>query len=391
MIFPGYLCLMNDHEIFRLNSKYLKKAFAPFNPIFGDSSDPYRFLLNVKGIKKCWIPKAMCKIPLIDSLIKHKSLSAFLRSDFRNQNSLSSSIIFRSLLHWRLKYDFPFWLYYHFPELCCNLRPLLNFFHEISLSLLKNKPIRFIIRKNFKQNFSTILTLFTIWTTIRHDSRNNIMIVAPSTAITHTKSSLISLSTTPSRSIGKTLSFLKEGLNLFMPVFNSKIYFSKISNPDGTRGFAFSSLLVSDFGLCFDSENKPASKIIAAAFPVIPNSVDSVILLETGPTKKDHFINKEINHARKGLSPFSLIELPWFHDSNFIFEFDFPNEKLDLYHKIIKFKNKEKFPGFPFVDGRYIFSLWRKGVPLEALYWYLTESSFYPSKTKFINRFPPVS
>ena len=91
------------------NSCRLKKLFAPFNPIFGDPGDPDRFLFNVKGIRKTYLPLSMKEFPFIRNLMDSGSISKFIRSPFFKQNFSSVSQVFSLIKSTRLKYDFPIW------------------------------------------------------------------------------------------------------------------------------------------------------------------------------------------------------------------------------------------------------------------------------------------
>ena len=101
---------MPADSFIRENSKRLKKYFTPFNPVLGYPLDPDRFLFNVPGLRKTYLPVSMKNLPLIHQLIKRKSLSSFIRSMYFKNNFRSVSQIFLKFDAIRLRHDFPFWI-----------------------------------------------------------------------------------------------------------------------------------------------------------------------------------------------------------------------------------------------------------------------------------------
>ena len=388
---PGYplssccMKILSPQELARENSKRLKSLFSHSLPYFSSS----RFLLKINGIKKIWLPSTMRQLPLIRKLIKYKSLSDFKRSLFFRQNFHSVSNFFLTLHNLRLRHDFLYWVsqvYSQFSSM--KIYPsLVAKFQKIHQS---EKPIRLLIRKNYNQSLIELINLFVIWSKAFAPKGLNIMSVAPTTELA-VKSRRFFRQWSESAD-SSVFRFTKSNrlISSAFPSINSKVWFIASSRPDNCRGLNYSYLILSDMHKWNNAEKSPARKVFQASFPVIPDSLDSAIIMESGPSNLRSIFNEEWRATKKGCSPFDTYSIPWYEDLQNIFRFDFPEEKYRFYKKLIKNCNLAIFPPFRNVSGKYLYSLWQSGLPLESLYWYLTESSFYKSRKKFLLRFPSI-
>ena len=378
---------MPDSDILRLNSKNLKNFFAPINPYFGDPNDPHRILLNVKGIKKAFLPCAMANLPLLKKIFLAGSLSKFIRSNFFKQNFLSVSHLLSQLYELRLKYDFYFWIAekvpYSFP--LENYRSLIN---NLSYHRWCNNPLRLIIRKNRDQDISFILNLFIIWFKTYSLPNTNVMFLSPkSSENPYSKQRFLDLMDSLHH---KEFYFSKKNPStLFHPSSRSKFWFFSPNNPDACRSLDFSCLLLLDIGRWNKQNSSHFKKVIKATFPVIPASLVSAIILESGPINTNSSFYKEFYDDSINLSGFSIINIPWYHSTSNFFRFDFPQEKINFFKDLYNSRDKKSLTYYPRANPGYLYSLWLKGIPLEALHWYATEASFFKSLPPFLNAFPP--
>ena len=370
------------------NSKRLKKLFAPFNPLFGDSGDPDRFLFKVHGIRKASLPTAMQNLPFIKKLISCRSLSKFIRTSFYKDNFHSVSHLLSCLKHTRQRYDFLYWISQNYPSLIPE-KGTLSLVRKLRESHLSGKPIRLIVRKNEDQDIFRILNLFVVWFKSYSKPGLNVMSVSPSLRTARENRDFF-LELSDCSSHPSSLRFTKEEISstLHLPSLNSRFWFVPASNPDSCRSRDFSILILHDTGLWKNTKAMPSHRIIPAAFPAVLPSADSVIILESGPCKRNSFFRKEWKAAEKKLSPFSPLTIPWHENPENILKFDFPEERLKFHSLIMKFRNRKSFPHFPMVKGKVLYRLWEKGISLEAIYWYASESSFYKYPSQFLNRYP---
>ncbi|MCH5242993.1 MAG: hypothetical protein J1F67_11365 [Muribaculaceae bacterium] len=153
---------MATFDIFIENSKRLKKFFSPINPLFGDPKDTRRFLFNVNGIKKAYLPLAMKAIPLIQQLMIAGSVSKFKRSHFFKSNFNSISAVHSSLNEYRLKYDLPFWIHKNYPDQI-NFNEFRSLFSIFNEGRWVEKPLRIMVRSNLDQDTTTVINLFILW------------------------------------------------------------------------------------------------------------------------------------------------------------------------------------------------------------------------------------
>lgn len=375
------------HPILKENSKRLKRFLSPFDLLTGDPYDPDRFLLNVHGIKKIYLPSKMKAIPFIKILIAKGALSKFIRSQFFKDNFHSVAHFHKIFLTSRLKYDFPFWIY-HNCNINLNLKEHISLLRHLQKIRWKNKGIRLIIRKNPRHNISTLINLFIIWHKEFSKPSLNVMTISNSAKNMklHREFFLNSkeVSLSPSFNFNKT----ESAASLYSPKTDSRFWFGTLSNPDFPRGRSFSYLLLHDVNCWKNKGNENIGKVIRASFPVVPDDPDSVIILTTDPFIRKSFIGKEWLAASSEQSPFKTIKLPWHECRNKIYRFDFPDDKIKFHKNLIHYRNRRKFPHFPNVDARYLHSLWFKGLPLEVIHWYVTESLYYKSAHQFLQQIP---
>lgn len=373
----------------RENSKRLKKYFTPFNPIIGYPFDPDRFLFNVHGIRKTYLPSSMKNLPLIRELIKRKSLSSFIRSMYFKNNFHSASQVFLNLDAIRLRYDFPFWISKTYdPDFS------FNGFQTLVMKLQKLRssisPLNVIIRKNEDQDIHTIIFLFIIWCKYFGLSHTNVLTVTPSKADTKKfRSFLLDWKESGNSKEGN---FLKTDFvnSIFHPYSESKFWFVPYHSPLNCRGLDYTILYLSDMGKWKNPDKSSNDNIICAAFPVVNCSQDNMIILDAGPHKRNSLFAKEFRDAVKNQTHFRIIRIPWFDDRERFYRFDFPEDQTKFFNNLVKYRKRRTFPHYPIVSGKQLYELWIKGLPLEAIHWYAAESSFFKTRNRFFNCFPPI-
>ena len=371
----------------RENSIRLKKYFTPFNPILGFPLDPDRFLFNVNGLRKTYLPSSMKNIPLIQELIKRKSLSSFIRSLYFKNNFNSVSQLHLKLEEIRLRHDFPFWISKTYdPNFSFNgFQNLVMSLHRLRFSL---SPLNVIIRKNEDQDISNIIFLFIIWCKSFGQDHTNVMTVSLSKADSKKFRSFL---------LGwKELSTSKEGIflktdfanSIYNPSTKSKFWFVPYYSPGSCRGLDYTILYFSDMGKWKNHDESFNENIIRATFPVINCSQDNMIILEAGPYKRNSLFERELIHAEKNQTPFHIIRIPWHDDRDKFYRFEVPEDTAKFFHNLIQYRNRRTFPHFPMVSGKKLYDLWIKGLPLEAIHWYASEASFFKTRYQFLNSFP---
>lgn len=376
-----------NNPILKENSKRLKRFLSPFNPLLGDPRDPDRFLLNIRGIKKVYLPVSMKETPLIKTLISKGAISKFIRSHFFKDNFHSVAHFHKTFHSLRMKYDFPFWISQNFnSEL--NLKEYLSLIRQLQKIRWKKRMIRLIIRKNPDSDISPILNLFIIWHKEYSKTGSNVMTISNSSQNMKSLRDFFleskQVSSSPYFRFKKT-----EFTNtLYSPQTDSRFWFGTISNPDFSRGRSFSYLLLHEVNTWKDNGKENIRKVIQATFPVVPNDTDSVIILTTDPFLRKTFVRKEWLAASSGESPFQTLILPWYESLNKIYTFDFPEDKIKFHKNLIRYCNRRKIPNLTNVDARYLYSLWQQGLPLEVIHWYATESLYYKSHHQFLRHFP---
>lgn len=374
----------------RLNSKRLKKYFTPFNPILGYPLDPDRFLFNVNGLRKSYLPSSMKNVPLIQELIKHKSLSSFIRSIYFKNNFNSVSQLILKLDAIRLRFDFPYWIaktydphfsFNGFRSLVMNLQKLRSSFSSLKV----------IIRKNDHQDISCLIFLFIIWCKSFGLSHTNVMTVTPSNAVSKKLRTFL-LDWKDSTGSNEGVFFKTDFANsISHPSSESKFWFVPYHSPGNCRGRDYTILHFSDMGKWVNTDKALKDNVIRASFPVINCSRDNMIILEAGPFKRNSLFEREFIHAEKNQTPFSIIRIPWSDDHENFYRFDFKEDAVKFYNNLILYRNRRTFPHFPMVSGKKLYHLWLHGLPLEAIHWYASEASFFKTHSRFLNHFPELN
>ena len=380
---------MDKTESFlKRNKKLLKNYFSDYDPLLGDSCDNHRFLLNVRGLRKVYLPECLKSNPLIVQLVKSKSLSKFFRSQFFKTNYNCCSHFFLDFKQLRIKHDFPFWAYLSYPYET-DFKKARTLVSELQYRFNSRLPLRIFVRKNLDDDFADILNLFCIWMQyVAEVSLNSVFIDG---------SSLLSLKRRRffkewnCESPDKSLCFKKtdHADTMYFPFRKSRLYFFSASDPNKCRGMNFAFLFLSDVGMWKKSVSNAPSRYFSAAFPVIPNSYPSAIILESGPFKMNSPLKKEFSDACNNISVFKSCAIPWHHDPSRFLRFDFPDEKTKFFRNLIKYRKRKTFPRYKNISGRYLYLLWSSGIPLEALHWYVAESTFYKNRPTFLNHYPP--
>ena len=371
----------------RENSRRLKKYFTPFNPLIGYPLDPDRFLFNVHGLRKTYLPVSMKNLPLIHELIKRKSLSSFIRSMYFKNNFKSVSQLHLKLDAIRLRHDFPFWISKTYdPDFS------FNGFQTLVMKLQKlrssHSPLNLIIRKNEDQDIHRVIFLFIIWCKSFGQSHTNVMTVTPSKADSKKfRSFLLDWKEYNSSKEGKF--FKTDYVNsISHPSSESKFWFVPYHSPGNCRGLDYTILYFSDMGKWKNPDKNSNDNIICATFPVINCSQDNMIILEAGPHKRNSIYAKEFRDAVKNQTPFSIIRIPWHDDREKFYRFDLPGDNTKFFNTLIKYRRRRTFPHYPMVSGKKLYDLWLQGLPLEAIHWYAAEASFFKTHYQFLNSFP---
>lgn len=374
-------------NLLKENARRLKRFFRNYNPVVGDSDDPDRVLLNVQGIRKAYIPAPMMEIPLLKNLSKAASLSKFIRSSFFKNHFHSVSQLFREIHKTRLKFDFPYWIshYYPFPIDYKTNRSLIRVLQQ---SRSTGQPLRLLIRKYEGLDIFNIINLFLIWSGFYSNSRLNLMSVYPS--VIYCKKVKDFFLDWSGKISDETLRFEKSDFSssLRYPREDSRLWFIPASLPDNARGRSFSLLYLSDIHLWKNSKISPANRIISATFPVVSCVPETAIILESGPCKRNSFFINEWNDAVKKLSPFKTLVTPWHENISHFTRFDYNHERIGFFNQLWRKRHRKSLSHFPNASPRQLLSLWNIGLPLEVLHWYASESSFFKSRSRFLNAFP---
>lgn len=390
-------------NLLKRNSCILKNFYAPIDPVKGDPTDSNRFLFKIFGLKKVYLPSAIKKFPLFKALLKYYSLAQFKRTPFFKNRIKKFSNLYAQLHSLRQQVDFPYWIHTNLPDHLCYLnhnRSLVAFLQNARNS---NLPIRLIIRKNIDQDIVPVLHLFLLWCKAYANGANNVMFVAPSNSEAKylrnvlreisqdlnkndTNESLISVSV-PLFKFSKSNSLNSS----ILPSLDSKYWFVSASSPQNCRGLDYSFLIMSDLDKWKDTKITKPHRVFSAALPVILPLKDSAVIITAGPSKRTSAFSQEWKAAKMGMNSYIPFIIPWYDDPRNIYKFDFYENKPKFLKLILDSRKLKSIPRYPLIDGRYLYSLLMNGIPLEALHWYASESTYYSSSRQFNSLYPQLS
>ena len=131
-----------------------------------------RFYFNVNGLKPAWIPKSLLTTPLIQDLLKHRSVSNYLRSKKIPLIRKNFIRLKHQYFHLRLTHDFPLWfsLYAHlylteddYTTAITLNKAQQTLFRKIEYLSFKKEPIRLFVTALPKSGISSGIRLFSLW------------------------------------------------------------------------------------------------------------------------------------------------------------------------------------------------------------------------------------
>ena len=393
---------MTPHEIIIENSIRLKALNHPFNPVDGDASSPTRFLLDVKGMRKVYLPVSMKNLPLVKDLIRFRSLHKFFQgSEFANSLH-SHSGLFKEFDRLREVYDFPFWTSRFilknaeesFGSKSFRLRPAdVKLTREVEKMIVDSTPVRLIILKPSNSGISDCICLLMTWMQLVRHRGVGSMVVSPdkdSSEYLMRKYLGFLSSATAKKEMESGKVFQRIGSHFpafkFIPgEFNVKFVTSRQS--DACRGGSFSLLYLNNLEAWKNSSRVSPSHIIEAAYPSVPLSASSMIILDSHPVSSGSFFFREYRAAVNNESQFKNLFIPWFDFPSNTLPF-IPGERERFAKRLLTSADKNSFTASSSISGKYLWSLWNKGATLEGLNWYLNMSSQLKRKDVVFRNFP---
>lgn len=407
-------------EILRENDRRLAEINAPFNPVTGENSVGERRHVRIRDydpeeLRDQWLPVEMFDYPLVADIAKLGSVDAYLRKHMRVEpNDVDRAKVREMLFRIRIMEDVYFWFATLIkikpkgggaPFLFVLRRPQRKLVARLERMRRAGKPIRLILLKARQWGGSTAIQMYMAWLQLVHKVGLNSLVVAQvkGTAATIRGMFEVMLQEYPVRLLHemgddydenekKIKNFDQSGNTKEIPQRMCKIKVGSAEKPDSARGDDYNLVHCSEVGLWKKTDNKTPEDIVRSATSGITYTPYTMIVYESTANGTGNFFHIEYEAAEKGESQFEPMFVAWY-------------EIYDLYHlDFAGAKEREEFAAWLYDNrenrnamsdreecGAYLWKLWEKGAPLEALNWYIIERKKYTDHGDMASEFPSDS
>ena len=394
-------------ELLRENDGRLQAVESPYDPLKGDAEDPARFHFKVNGLREAWIPLSMLRNPQVNAICNSGTAKRF-----RPVSQESFDLI-------RCLHDFPFWaasyvrikpkgggvdvpFYLNPPQrrLVATLEKMRD----------NGKPIRLILLKARQWGASTCVQVYMAWLQLVHQKGLNSLIIAhyniASVEIKDMFDRLLanypenmllngchdSKEGRRSSKVKTKNSKLTERVGSSSALFriiprDCKIKVATAESPDSSRGGDYNLVHCSEVGLWKSTRLKTPEQILRSACSGVLFKPMTMIVYESTANGTGNFFHSEYVAAKKGVSQFMPLFVPWFEIPQYSLEFP-PGEKYHFAKELLLNRANDNVVLSRNLSGKYLWSLWEKGATLEAIHWYVMESAKYPDHALMAAEYP---
>lgn len=401
---------MTVEDMLSENNRRKIAANDGYDPVAGDSSDPCRVCLDIRGLdpNPVWVPSSMRSDPAAAAFIRAGSIDAYVRNEMHvrtvtGKHRETARIRFAGI---RMKHDFPFWAATCVkiknkgggPDVFLRLRrPQRRLVAALEAMRLKNQPIRLILLKARQWGGSTCVQLYMAWLQMIHDEGLNSLIVAHQAIATDEIKGMFDrmLESYPDAfftdSDGKPVKgrrMVSAGIargTYNVANRNFKIKLATAERPDACRGGDYSLVHCSEVGLWKATPRKSPDDIMRSATAGVLNKPMTMIVLESTANGTGTFFHHEYESAKRGESAYTPLFVAWHEIETYAMPLENPEEFarsiLDKREEHTVFNDRAQ-------PGAYIWMLWEKGATLEALNWYIHERRKYSDHDLMAAEFP---
>lgn len=394
---------MEFTDILRINQERLDEINAPFNPITGKGSVGARFecVISDFPIRRQWLPAAMREVPLVRQLMAAGSLESFLRDtlgmEYNDEADYEADRlkIVERFVRIRCRHDFPFWAatYVYIKKkggggdvLFRLTKPQRRYIAMLEECRLDNRPIRIVMLKARQWGGSTTTQMYMAWLQLCHKVGLNSLIIAHvasasttikamfqkmldayPTALLHKLSEKYDVAEKKLISVGMTGNIHR------VPQRNCNIQIGTAEKPDSCRSGDHSLVHLSEVGLWQKTDGKSPEDIVQAACSGILLRPYTMIVMESTGKGAGTFFDNEYQAAKRGISQYKSIFVPWFEIEQDSIPFESEQEKIDFARQLWLNRDNHNRNSDREEPGCYLWSLWLQGATLEGINWYVNE------------------
>ncbi len=381
-----------------------------FDPVSGEGSVGSRFLFDVRGLSRSWLPDTMRGERMIGSLAASDDVDLYLRKELgrtptqRDRERLASRLDRLRMLH-----DFPYWAATRAyikdkrggDDVLFRLnRPQRKFVERLERMRVEGRPIRLILLKARQWGGSTCSQLYMAWLQLVHRRGLNSLIIAHQgvgseeikdmfdrmigrypLALLHDEDEDWSEREKRVEWVGRTRTMFR------VPSRNCKVKVGSAERPDSCRGGDYSLVHCSEVGVWRKTLGKTPESILRSACSGVLLQPMTMIVYESTANGTGNFFHREYEAARRGQSQFESMFVSWYE----IDQYSLPlaaDGRESLARRLWEGRGSESAPGDREQPGRYLWWLWERGATLEAIAWYVSERSKYSDHGLMASEYP---
>lgn len=386
-------------DIIEENRRRQAAAAAPFDPVTGEGSTGSRFLFDVGGLDRAWLPATMRTDPEVAGLMECGSADAWLRRPGRRGVSQKDRTQLSGRLdRLRMLHDFPYWAAtrayiknkHGGDDTLFHLnRPQRRLVERLESMRVAGRPIRLLLLKARQWGGSTCVQLYMAWLQLVHRRGLNSLIIA------HQAVGSEEIKDMFDRMIGrypltllhdpgdepapreKRVEWVGRTRTMFrVPARNCKVKVGSAERPDSCRGGDYSLVHCSEVGIWKKTLGKTPEQIVRSACSGVLLRPMTMIVYESTANGTGNFFHREYEAARRGQSQFEPLFVSWYEIEQYSAVLD-DEARRALAARLVAGRNEEAAPSDRGQPGRYLWWLWQKGATLEAIAWYVSERSKY--------------
>ena len=403
-------------EMMKENERRIAVFNEPFNPITGEGAPLERFHFKIKELD--WhLPVRLRDVRLIVELQKHGSIAKFLKKNKVDADDANIQRVMQQLIQLRIKEDFCFWAASfvtikrkqdeNTADLGSEMKFVLNRPQRKTLEVIEKmrldeKPIRMIILKARQWGGSTLVQMYMAWLQLVHRPGLYSAIVA------HQSSSAMNIRSMYSRMLKKyppSLIGLEPtpalqltpygGSRTDVTITQNKqqardivISIGSMQSPESVRGADIALAHFSEVGLWRQTEGKTPEDVIQAISSSILEVPLTMDVMESTAKGENNLFHHEWLDAKGGRSKRVPVFVPWYEIALYMMQFKDDEEKRAFAEQLYRNRENTYTRSTREESGVYLYSLWLRGAPLEAIKWYIDKRRTYRSHDAMASEYP---
>lgn len=392
------------------NNRRTAEIAAKFNPITGEGAvlERGKVIITDYPIQIQYLPSAMLRVPLVQSIIKAGSIRRFLENDLGVKCSEDErEKVIDQFVRVRIKYDFCFWAaMYVFikqkgggEDIRFRLnRPQRRLVLRFERKRLAGEPIRLILLKARQWGGSTCIQIYMAWLQLVHKVGLNSLIVG------HVKDASAEVKDMFDRMIkAYPIGLLYRMSEVYnenepklvgvggmqniqrIPQRNCKIKIGTAESPESARGGDYNLVHCTEVGLWKKTEGKTPEQIVRSACSGVLLAPYTMIVYESTANGTGNFFQREYDAAKRGQSQFDAMFVSWFE----IEKYSAPITDLEIFARaLFENRNNANANSNREESGKYLWWLWEQGATLESINWYILERSKYNDHGDMASEYP---